>query len=335
MRVSVLILFMSILLLVGACSSPKEVKRSLTPEEMAQQQREVQAEDALNMATQLQHNSEYLDADAALDYLNQAIELNSSLFLAYYQRAMLYLDRKQLNRAMADIARVIELRPNHVEALFTRGYIYFLRQDYVAAVQSFSAVIEQDSTISQAYSMRGFCYGTMNRLEDAIYDYSQAIALNPALQEAYFNRGIAFSKMGDDEKAIQDFTQAVSLDSQSPKALMARANGYMRLAEFKRAAADYRRLSIITPTDSGVYALLAEAHAGAHEYDDAIAAAFKAQRLAQAQGDTRAATVYGEMIVQYQAAALQPRPEPEPEALDETESEKPETTPESETPQAD
>lgn len=318
MRTSVLIVCFVALLCSGGCGS-KEPRTPPTAEEMAQQKREVQAEDALNMAMQLEHNGEYLDENAALEYLNKALSLDPAQVEALYQRAIIFLNRGDLDRSLADVQRVIELKPSHVKALFTRAFIHYSRKDCVAAVHSFSRVLDEDNTISQAYSMRGHCYDTMGRVDDAIHDYSQAIALNPALQNAYYYRGLAYMRTGEDELALHDLTQAVSLDSLSTDALKARAEVSLRLAEFERAATDFQRLTVMMQADSAIYGMLAEALAGSRQFGKAAVAAGKAKRLATAEGDLEAAQTYADMVHRYRAELLAGAAEPDEPDGDEAE----------------
>jgi tetratricopeptide (TPR) repeat protein len=96
-------------------------------------------------------------------------------------------------------------------------------------------------------------------------------------------------------------TQAFSLDSQSLDAIMTRASIYMSLKQYPRAVDDYERAAILSPTDSAVQALLAEAHAGSGDFADAIEAARRAHALSEAEGDAKASKVYLELIDDYRA----------------------------------
>jgi tetratricopeptide (TPR) repeat protein len=90
----------------------------------------------------------------------------------------------------------------------------------------------------------------------------------------------------------------------------------MRLGEYDRAEADYRRALVLTPADSGLYALLAEACAGKADYAAAVIAARRALGLARAEGDERGAEVYAGLLEGYaaRAAAAKSAPKPAPKS---------------------
>ncbi|MDC0336116.1 tetratricopeptide repeat protein [Pseudodesulfovibrio sp.] len=323
MRHSLQIFFISLLLVSAGCVGSfgsSGTRPSLTEAEVQTQQREAQAADVLDKAMQLYHNGEFLDDDAALAYLNEAIELDPTLITARFQRAILFMEQGKPLAALPDTEAVLEEKPEHIQARFTRGFIRFQLGENLPAIKDFSAVLDQDDTISEAFAMRGSCYANLGRFNDAVHDFTQTIALNPAHQEAYYNRGMAHMELGYNVRAAHDLTQAVSLDAHSIQALMARATVYMKLSQFDRAVADFKRLIALTPNDSGMYALLGEAYAGDGEYSNARDAAHKAQVLARAEGDDNAASVYGELIDTYRLKELEaasrkakePVAEPEP-----------------------
>jgi tetratricopeptide (TPR) repeat protein len=111
----------------------------------------------------------------------------------------------------------------------------------------------------------------------------------------------------------------------------------MRLGEYDRAETDYRRALVLTPADSGLYALLAEACAGKADYAGAVIAARRALGLARAEGDERGVEVYAGLLEGYAARAAAaksappvksaPKSAPKPKSKPEPEADLPPETP--------
>lgn len=84
--------------------------------------------------------------DAILDY-TKAIELNNKMTDAYYNRAKILLERKDienpdLNRAVLDIEKALELDPNFTDALFAMAAVQKKLENYNEALKYLDKVLE-------------------------------------------------------------------------------------------------------------------------------------------------------------------------------------------------
>ncbi len=167
--------------------------------------------------------------EAELDDLNHAIELDSTLAKALWERAGLYL-RLPANRggekeAIADYSHYLDLKPNDVGSLLGRADAYEKSREYDESIADYTAVIEsvnQNSAdfsnvsggnntdksywIANAYTMRAQIYkNDKHDYSSAIADYSATIQLNPISPSAYRSRGECYEAIGETAKAQQDF----------------------------------------------------------------------------------------------------------------------------------
>ena len=275
-----------------------------TKAELADQDRRADAAEAVAQAMQLFSDNEFVDPDAALEYLDKGLALDPELANARYYRATILLGQGRTDRALADLDRVIQARPDHVRAHFARGTAYLALGNYKDAARDFTQVTEEDPTIAEAFLRRGLCYVNLNRSDEAVDDFTRALAINPANLEANYNRGMVHLARQEYEAALSDLTQAYILDSGNVRLLSARGQALLKLGRFDRAARDYRRATQLEPGRSTLYGLLAEALAGAGDMDGAIRAAEKALALALAQGDGFLSGQYAEQIRQYRGQGL-------------------------------
>lgn len=312
MRISVPIILLCLLTFAGCIGLPGSNRSSLTAAEVVTQQRESAAADALDKAMQLYHDGEFLEPEAAFEYLDEAVELDPDLVAARYQRAVLLLEQNRPDEALADVNAILDVKPDHVKAHYTRGFILVHRGEYAAAVKDFSAVIDEDNTIAEVYFQRAICYVSLGRPDDALDDFTHALSINPAHLEANYNRGMLHFSQKKYAEAVHDLTEALSLDSQSYNILMARAAANMKLLEYDRAAGDFRRAIILDPNESALYGLLGEALAGAGDIKGAITAVQRALKLSHAEGNSSMTAVYQEQLDEYLAQPASAKVVPEP-----------------------
>ncbi len=86
---------------------------------------------------QLYHDGEYLEEEAALGYLDEAIGYDPDLISARYQRAILLLSLGRNADALLDVDAILKIKPDHLRARFSRAYIMFRSQDYTSAIRDF------------------------------------------------------------------------------------------------------------------------------------------------------------------------------------------------------
>ena len=128
-------------------------------------------------------------------------ETGRSLAIAYCNRGFALTEKRELDRAFADLEEAIGIDPTYACSFSNRGRIWAFKGD----------------------------------LDRAIADYDTALKLDPNFAIAYNNRGDALMKRGDIDKAIEDFTTAIKHDPQNAHAYGNRGWAYERKRDFARA----------------------------------------------------------------------------------------------------
>ncbi len=129
------------------------------------------------------------DYGQAIDDLNTALSIDSTMTLAYWQRGVfssmlnesgvaqgIDYNIKHAN-ALYDLNHALELDPGNAYIIYDRGNLHFAAKDY----------------------------------EQAIADYSKVLSINHNIAEAYFNRGLAYIHSGKREEGIADLSKAGEL----------------------------------------------------------------------------------------------------------------------------
>ncbi len=121
----------------------------------------------------------------AVDYYNNALNINPESIEAYYGLGMFYQEHEEYNRAIEAYTTILKIDPAYKAAHFNLGYIHlvYLRVFDVAA-KHFSDAIKADPNYAEAYYNRGYCYELLGDVMNAKKDYQQATMVRPNYQKA-------------------------------------------------------------------------------------------------------------------------------------------------------
>ena len=152
------------------------------------------------------------DFKRALDYVNMAIEADSTDLSLRHSRAIIYIELDSIDAVMDDLAFCIEQQPEDANWYFLRaGKCLFLK-----------------------------------RYQEAIEDYNTGLAISPSNDWGRYMRGRCYAAMGDTAKAHADYRRSLSQSNPEVRlfalALLDQKEEAMHLADslLKADAAEYR-----------------------------------------------------------------------------------------------
>lgn len=181
------------------------------------------------------------DALAMAD-LERSLQLRPDDADSLHMQALLYLKRKDFDRAFANFDRSIALRPwradyfksrcnasklagRNAEALLDAGMvlraashdpdnfllrasIYLAQENYPAALGDLNRAIDIDPEKADSWANRGLVYLQQGLVPEAISDFNRAIILDPSIAAIYYNRGLAHVARGNSRQALEDLNHA-------------------------------------------------------------------------------------------------------------------------------
>jgi len=120
------------------------------------------------------------EAMAALD---EAIRHDPHCVSAYYHRARIAYYHGLMNvQPLADLREAVRLNPDFAPAYSLQGLIYYERKDYDKGIAQCDRALQADSREASAYLYRGFALLAKGRLKAGKADIQQALDLDPGLQ---------------------------------------------------------------------------------------------------------------------------------------------------------
>lgn len=153
------------------------------------------------------------DTDAALTYLQKAIDLKQDYFEALDKIAVLYTNMKN-PLAEAYYKRMLELQPNNYLIHYNLGIYYKDVEDWNKSLESLTMASQISPNNPEVYFTLGTVHLKIDALQDAKSYFSKAIAISPsqANYRAYYARGYTNEILGDVTNARKDYQKAISFN---------------------------------------------------------------------------------------------------------------------------
>lgn len=220
--------------------------------------------------------------DLALADLDEALRLNPQSGEALMVRVAVLVEKGDFPQALAAVERRLQVTPPEPLALLTRGNLRAHRGELEAALADFTEFLQQQPATAAALRARALAYAGMHRYDEALADLDEALRVEPGSAEAYEERGRVHQDKGCYAAALADYQRAVEHGPSDPGchnqyAWMLAACPQAEYRNGVRAVALARRGCELTHwQDANLLDTLASAHAECGQFDEALRWASKA-----------------------------------------------------------
>ncbi|HEX2747188.1 MAG TPA: tetratricopeptide repeat protein [Verrucomicrobiales bacterium] len=152
------------------------------------------------------------DRDGAAAAYTRAIEMDPNYAAAYYNRACVWLAKKNYDNLISDTTKALDLGyESKANLLCLRGTGWAGKGDFEKAVTDHNAAITIDPSYALAYNNRGNDYYRKGEVAKAIKDCEKSIELDPSSPLPWYNRGYAYYTLKKYPKAVADWKRAIEL----------------------------------------------------------------------------------------------------------------------------
>lgn len=176
----------------------------------------------------------------ALQSFSQAIKLEPTYWLAYYNRGNVYAALKQYRPAMADFAQVVKLNPKHAQAYLNLGILLLNQNDLVKARHCFESADKLGHPKAKNY---------LQQMQQQPKPPEEAPAAPPQVEKAAPDDATALIKEGlsliakqQYATAMEAFKQVLALDSEAITRYT--GQGMVYKAEFFQAMTNLKQANI-------------------------------------------------------------------------------------------
>ncbi|XP_060684942.1 uncharacterized protein ttc6 [Hemiscyllium ocellatum] len=196
----------------------------------------------------------------AIADLTEAINMNETCTLGYFNRAVCYQKMNDLQKALKDYGIVLLLGSDKrltLKVLVNRGLLYLKMDDHQNALKVSRANMTKDFQQEKNDKLLDFkaanagqpenayihhavaiCCHKLQYLEDAVNSFSQALKLDPFFVDAYNGRGNVYMDSAHTagiKQAQKDFVQALHLNPKCVKARLNLGYNFQVLGRFQKA----------------------------------------------------------------------------------------------------
>lgn len=188
-----------------------------------------------------------LSVKDSLAVLNDSIRKYPNNLDLYHQRALYYLNRKDLGSAQMDINRVLAVDSSTVKYLLTGADIYFFMNKVQRADQLLKRAVEVDPTNTECLLKLAQLHHYLQRYDDEVAVLDKVIAQDRRNAQAYFMRGMIAKEKGDTVRAMTEMQLAVQMDPDYYNAYI--QMGMISASQGKTVAVDFYRNALqVQPT---------------------------------------------------------------------------------------
>ena len=203
-----------------------------------------------------------------------------SVIFAHFRRARLYLQKGEVDRAIADYSKIIGHDPTNPSARLGRASAYRQMRDVDAAIADYSKAAELDPKEVYAYLGRADAYVANGDIDAAIADYGRALLIHPDNVRAYLGRGFAYSVKDEPDRAIADCNRAIEISRERGLGQFCRGQVYIAKDNVELALAEFNQAIQLNPKNPGFYSGRAGALRLRGEFEQALSAIDQAIELA-------------------------------------------------------
>ena len=187
------------------------------------------------------------------------------------------LDRRDYNKAIADLTESIRLRPYYYAYLLRA--IAYNRGDFLGgnplALADFSEAIRLNPNYAHSYYSRGIMYNQFGEKDSALADFTRYLHFRPNDADAYYERAYIYLRDKKDyDRAVADFTKAIQLSTDNARIkhiYVTLLNHYSNIKDFNGFITMCNQMASKFPNDFYLFNVRGSGYLRMDEYDRAIA----------------------------------------------------------------
>lgn len=190
------------------------------------------------------------DNDKKLDDYNAAIKADPNSTEAWQARALLYIEKGDSEKAVADLTKLVEKEAGNPLVVGALAEALTNLKKYDEAIKYCEEVIKIAPKSTLGYNLRARIYVMKDDIKAAIQDLDQALQINPNDLAALLMRSRLNAAEGNDAQARADVEKALALDPELPQGIMLRALLAAQKQNYGEAIADMQVLLQTDPTNA-------------------------------------------------------------------------------------
>jgi tetratricopeptide (TPR) repeat protein len=211
------------------------------------------------------------DLDRAMADFTEAIRLDPAYARAYHGRAIAWRRKGEFSRAMADLDYALSLDTSDAAAFYFRAQMRWHESRYPEARDDLGRAIALDRQNTEYRLSKARLEVLIGQFAEAAKDCAAVLQYDSRNLQAWECKGEAEVKAGHASAALESFREALELDPRSVRAGVGLGDAHLRLGSYREALDAYREASEkANHKDAQIIRSIAKAHTRLGSYFDAV-----------------------------------------------------------------
>jgi tetratricopeptide (TPR) repeat protein len=207
--------------------------------------------------------------DEAERDFREVLALNPKVGGAYANLGVVYIRRKQWNKALEELRKAERLMPMEPGIRLNIGLAYYRQNDFVKAIPAFQLVVRDQPEASQPRYLLGLCYFFTDRWSDAVTTLEPLWPREAGQLSYLYVLSIAAHRAGNKALDEQATTQLVKIGEGSPVYHLFMGKAHLNLEQYDLALADFQAAAEANPKLAFVHFNMGLAYLKKQDYEHA------------------------------------------------------------------
>ncbi len=190
--------------------------------------------------------------DRAIEDLASSMKIDSISAISHHLLADVYLDYFQSRKALATMLRAAKLHPSRIPTLLKLCEVQYILKQYDESRKTVNNILKLDRENAEAYLMLGLNFKDEEDFVRAVNSFQTAVELDPELVDAWILLGDLYAN-NDAESAISFYDNALTVDPQSIAALHSKAFYLQNKDRLTEAITEYNKIKMIDKSYKDAY----------------------------------------------------------------------------------
>lgn len=156
--------------------------------------------------------------DEALAHARTAVGLRPDHSLFHDTLGRVHQALRQYPEAAQSFQESLRKDPGNPNPYYHLGMVFYAMKQWEKAVECFMATLQLNPKLYQAFNAMGNALARMRRLEESILAFRRALKLHPHYAEAHLNLAISLLECGRVEEALDAYQASLKADRDAPQA---------------------------------------------------------------------------------------------------------------------
>ncbi len=265
-----LLIFLSCLLLIAACKSPKPTTAAAAPSGKQQQLSGIQQTEILNLFYNANKEKILGNLNNATDLFSEVIRKDAGNHAAMYELANIYAEQKKYSDALFFIKSAYKLDSRNTWYALSLAEIYQKNKKFYDAAQVLEQLVKNNPDRVDFYFEWATALILADKSTEAVKAYDKLEEKIGVTKEVTIQKSRLYQRLGKNEKAVAELQKYIDSNPNDAQAFGMLAEVYQNMGEKQKALDTYNKVLAVDPNNPYIHLSLADFYRSNGEKEKSI-----------------------------------------------------------------